>query len=173
MDRYDRGIWAIMRWCVAPVNLKEDADEPWTKAELLRVDYDEEQYRNVVERQWLCQYLSDGNGDTNLPRNPLFYFCTPDGRGTHDPQPGDPNRDGMSSPRYGCMTQIRALSSHFAVGPHGLIDREMTNMIRRDGRIPAHPCNSAPVDLLAFAENQRVLDARWPGRNPEAALPAT
>lgn len=63
----------------------------------------------------------------------------------------------------GCLTQIGRLAGRYAFKSDSMIDFALTREIADDHRIPdTHSITAA--DLPVFAEWQRKLDARWPGR---------
>lgn len=64
--------------------------------------------------------------------------------------------------RCGCLSTIRR-GEDFVYSDHG-VDDLTTTEIRFDLRIPANSGDITPADLPVFAEWQRKLDARWPGR---------
>lgn len=87
----------------------------------------------------------------------LFLVASPDGN----------SRDDFDDETYcGCLTQIRQGGGAAVFGYDGKADRYLTDSIRRDSRIPARiPSHmTSREELEAFAERQRELDARFPGR---------
>lgn len=70
----------------------------------------------------------------------------------------------------GCLTQIAANYSYHptvAASSLGVVDQELTDMIRADHRIPHDANRITPDDLMVFAEWQQFIDERY-GRTPRS-----
>lgn len=66
-------------------------------------------------------------------------------------------------PTCGCLTQIRCLRTKAAF-VNGSVDKDLTQAIRRDKRLPKDVHKIEPKHFPVFKEYQQLMDSLTPGR---------